>query len=95
VAEQLIWQSPCDPHTLIRAARDFAAKEPLFAMKCARGALHWISTGYGYEITGIDVRSAWQLAISTSESTGQATETDVFIDQVIGLAPWMKPFVGR
>lgn len=95
VAEQLIWQSPCDPHTLIRAARDFETKQPLFAMQCARGALHWISTGLGYEITGLDVRTAWQFAISTSDSTGQATETTAFIDRIAESAPWMKPFMGQ
>ena len=75
VAQQLIWQSPCDPQTLTRAARDFAAKDSSFAMQCARGALHWISEGYGYEITGIDVRTAWQLAMSTSVAVGQTDET--------------------
>lgn len=95
LAEQLIWKSPCDPHTLIRAARDFATKQPFFAMQCARGALHWISTGYGYEITGLDVSRAWQLAISTSDVTGQATETAALINRIAESAPWIKPFVGK
>lgn len=95
VAEQLIWKSPCDPHTLIRAARDFASKRPPFAMQCARGALHWISTGYGYEITGLDVRTAWDLAISTSETVGQTAETTAFIDRAVESAQWMKPFVQK
>lgn len=95
VAQQLIWQSACDPHTLTRAARDFATKDPLFAMQCARGALHWISKGYGYEITGIDVHTAWQLAISTSEAVGQKDETVAFIDQCVQAAPSIKPFVGK
>lgn len=93
LAERLIWESPCDPHTLIRAARDFAAKHPAFAMQCARGALHWISTGYGYEITGIDVNTAWKLAVSTSEAVGQRAETETFIHNAIESASWMKQFV--
>ena len=95
VAQQLIWQSPCDPHTLIRAARDFETKQPLFALQCARGALHWISTGHGYEITGLDVRTAWQLAVSISEATNQTGETAAFIDRIAESAQWMKPFVGK
>ena len=95
VAEKLIWQSPCDPHTLIRAARDFASKDPLFALQCARGALHWISAGYGYEVTGFDVRTAWQFATSTSLATGQTAETAAFVDRVTESLPWMKPFVGK
>lgn len=95
VAEALIWQSPCDPHTLIRAARDFASKKPLFAMQCARGALHWISAGHGYEITGLDVRTAWQLAMSTSEATGQVAETVAFVDRTVESAQWIKPFVEK
>ncbi len=95
VAEKLIWQSPCDPHTLIRAARDFETKRPVFALQCARGALHWMSNGYGYEITGLDVHMAWQLAVSTSEATGQTGETAAFIDRVGEVATWMKPFFGK
>lgn len=95
VAEKLIWQSPCDPHTLTRAARDFETKQPLFALQCARGALHWISTGYGYEITGLDVNKAWQLALSISEVTGQTGETAAFVDRIAESAHWMKPFVGK
>lgn len=95
VAEALIWQSPCDPHTLIRAARDFESKQPLFAMQCARGALHWISAGYGYEITGLDVHTAWQLAMSTSEATGQVADTVAFVERAVESLPWMKPFVQK
>lgn len=35
--------SPCDPKTLMRAARDCAMLEPRFAAEAGMAALHWIS----------------------------------------------------
>lgn len=51
-ATSLAWASPCDPKTLTRAARDHVDSRPAFAMEAALAALHWISTGHGYEVTG-------------------------------------------
>ncbi len=50
--------SPTDPRTLTRAARDFAEKEPEFAISAGLAALRWIALGHGYEITGLDVLDA-------------------------------------
>jgi|SRR4051794_16721970 hypothetical protein len=50
---------PPDPHTLTRAARDFAQRKPEFAMACGTVALHWMAAGLGYEITGSDVLDAY------------------------------------
>jgi len=58
VAIELVQSSPTDPRTLIRAARDFAQKRPDFALSAGIAALHWMSQGYGYEITTADVYSA-------------------------------------
>ncbi|WP_373460951.1 hypothetical protein [Cupriavidus pinatubonensis] len=52
LATELANTSPTDPRTLTRAARDFAQKQPAFAMAAGMAALYWISQGYGYEITG-------------------------------------------
>jgi hypothetical protein len=46
----LAWASPCDPNTLLRAARDHLDKQPAFAMQCPLAALHWMAQGNGYEI---------------------------------------------
>jgi hypothetical protein len=55
LAAELANQSPTDPRTLTRAAKDFAADQPQFAMNAALSALRWIARGHGYEITGADL----------------------------------------
>ena len=52
-------QSPCDPKTLTRAARDFENKHPEFALRAGLAAIRWLAAGYGYEVTGADVRAAY------------------------------------
>jgi hypothetical protein len=58
LAAELANQSPTDPRTLTRAAKDFAADQPQFAMNAALSALRWIARGHGYEITGADILAA-------------------------------------
>ncbi len=70
MAVELAARSPTDPLTLTRAARDFATSRPTFAQNCALIALHWIAHGYGYEITGADVRAAYDAAIKACEASG-------------------------
>ena len=38
-------QTPCDPKTLTRAARDFADVRPEFAAEAGLAALHWLVEG--------------------------------------------------
>ncbi|MBF0340269.1 MAG: hypothetical protein HQL95_04820 [Magnetococcales bacterium] len=71
LALHLAGKSPCDPHTLNRAARDTVVDDPEFAMGVAMASLHWLCQGYGYEITGMDVLSAYRLAIQGAEQTGR------------------------
>lgn len=59
VAAELATRSPTDPRTLTRAARDYAEKQPAFALAAGLAALRWISLGHGYEITGTDVLDAY------------------------------------
>ncbi|MFN4343409.1 MAG: hypothetical protein ACK4FE_15450 [Azonexus sp.] len=56
LAAELATQSPTDPRTLTRAARDFAVDQPQFAIHAALSALRWIARGHGYEITGADIQ---------------------------------------
>jgi hypothetical protein len=51
-------QSPTDPRTLTRAARDFCRREPDFAVQAGLQALRWMAAGHGYEITLLDVQEA-------------------------------------
>jgi len=70
-AAELARSSPCDPKTLIRAARDHAATEPWFALEAGLAALRWIAEGYGYEITGLDVREAYGRTMRAAEIVGR------------------------
>lgn len=70
VAIDLATRSPTDPRTLTRAARDFAVDRPEFAVAAGMAALRWISTGHGYEITGVDVLDAYQSVMQASHAAG-------------------------
>ena len=72
LAMQLAWKSPCDPKTLIRAARDSVGKNPAFAAEVALAALHWICQGRGYELTSLDVQDAYRLAGESGTAAGQS-----------------------
>ncbi|MDO8863812.1 hypothetical protein Q6D67_19145 [Haliea sp. E1-2-M8] len=72
LAAELATRSPTDPRTLTRAARDYAEKQPDFALAAGLAALHWISQGYGYEITGADVLNAYS-AVMQAASTADIT----------------------
>ena len=64
-------QSPTDPRTLIRASRDFAEKQPEFAVSAGMAALNWMAQGYGYEITAVDVIEACSNILKAASATGQ------------------------
>ena len=59
-------RTPCDPKTLTRAARDLAEKEPRFAVEAGVAALRWLVEGYGYEITGLDVQTAYDYTLKAA-----------------------------
>ncbi len=80
----LAFRSPCSPQTLTRAARDFAAKRPDFAIEAGIAALHWLALGYGYEVTSMDVRAAYAHAMTAAENAGRVDETRRRIREVIG-----------
>ena len=67
----LAQRSPCDPLTLSRAARDFATKNPVFAAEAGMAAIHWLLQGYGYEITGADVHTAYDRTLTAAGDGGR------------------------
>jgi hypothetical protein len=87
-------QTPCDPKTLTRAARDFADKKPAFALGAGLLALHWLVQGYGYEITGADVWTAYSSTMKAAEKNGNVAEIR---ERVKGLVASETPggFVAR
>jgi hypothetical protein len=74
-AIELANRTPCDPKTLTRAARDMRGKEPLFAVEAGITALRWLIAGYGYEITGLDVREAYNFTMEAAVNAGCKEET--------------------
>jgi hypothetical protein len=97
-ATRLAWASPCDPKTLNRAARDHLKTQPAFTMQCALASLHWMSMGHGYELTGMDVQDAYQMAIEAAATTQQTEHAHATIGKVLApdkpMAAWMKRSLG-
>ncbi|MFW8600228.1 hypothetical protein ACOHYD_01930 [Desulfobacterota bacterium M19] len=69
-AIELANKTPCAPKTLTRAARDMKTKEPNFAVEAGVTALRWLTAGYGYEITGIDVWNAYNFTMEAAVNAG-------------------------
>jgi hypothetical protein len=78
-------RAPCSPQTLSRAARDFTEKNPAFAVEAGLAALRWLAAGYGYEVTGLDVMSAYDNTIRAADNLGCR-------NQVIG---WVRELLKR
>ena len=97
-ATQLAWASPCDPKTLTRAARDHLTKQPAFAMQAALAALHWMSMGHGYELTGFDAQEAYRLAIEAAANAQQSAQAQAAIEQVLAtdrpMSAWLRRALG-
>ena len=70
----LATQTPCDPKTLTRAARDFAETHPAFAVAAGLAALQWLVRGYGYETTSADVWTAYTNTIKAAANAPAADE---------------------
>jgi hypothetical protein len=83
VALQLVRDSPCDPKTLARAARDFAEREPGFAHGAGFAALRWLTLGHGYEITALDVWGAYHSVLKAAEYLGTVSESKQDIRQLV------------
>jgi hypothetical protein len=86
-------QTPCDPRTLTRAARDFAETHPAFAVEAGLAALRWLVRGYGYEITSADVRAAYTHTIKAAANAQAADEIRIRIRALIDNADARGGFV--
>lgn len=89
-------RSPSDPRTLIRAARDFAAERPEFALAAGMTALRGIANGWGYDITGIDVLDAYAAVMQAAGAAGMdKTAVKADVRAVISASRGGGEFVGR
>jgi hypothetical protein len=75
--------SPCDPRTLTRAARDLAKQRPDFAIGAGLLALRWLARGFGYEVTGADIRAAYSSTITAADQKGNVADVRAGIRQII------------
>lgn len=88
LAIELAARSPTDPRTLTRASRDYAEKQPDFALAAGLAALHWVSRGHGYEITGGDVLDAYAAVTKAAVGAGvPAQRINEQIREMIAGAP--------
>ncbi len=70
LAIELVNRNPRDPRTLIRAARDYALEQPVFAVAAGMAGLRYIATGYGYDITSVDVMDAYSAIMQAAGAAG-------------------------
>lgn len=80
-------RAPCDPKTLARAARDYAEEQPAFAVGAGLLSLHWLVQGFGYEITGADVWTAYSATLAAAERLGSGTEVRERIRAMVAAEP--------
>lgn len=86
-------RTSCSPRTLTRAARDFAEKNPVFAVEAGMAALRWLVEGYGYDVTGADVRNAYSFTMEAAENAGVAPETWERIRRLVAAESFGDRFV--
>lgn len=94
-AIELANRTPCDPRTLTRAARDMAETAPLFAVNAGLTALRWLVAGYGYEITDLDVRAAYDHTLSAARQAGCTSEAFERIRKLVAAETFGERFVTR
>jgi hypothetical protein len=88
-------RTSCDPRTLGRAARDYAKKQPAFAVGAGLLALYWLVQGYGYEITSDDVWVAYQSTLSAAERHGSAAEVKERIRRMVAAESAGERFITK
>jgi hypothetical protein len=67
LALKLAQKSPVDHRTLMRAAADYTATEPLFALNSGLMALYWICAGHAYDVTTGEILTAYDLTLRAAE----------------------------
>lgn len=82
LALKLANRSPCDPKTLTRAARDYLDSEPTLALGSAIAALRWMSEGWGYELTSVDVVEAYDRAMDAAAKLNMIDDVNERIRQL-------------
>jgi hypothetical protein len=95
LAMELAKESPCDPKTLTRAARDFIETNPGFALGAGLAALYWLEKGYGYEITGADVWAAYSDTIKAADRLDRRDEVRERVRAMVANKGFVAQVLGR
>ena len=88
-------RTPSSPQTLTRAARDFETENPTFAVEAGMAALRWLTEGYGYDITSVDVLNAYAHTMRAAENAGSADDTRQRIRALVSKETSGERFVTR
>ena len=72
-----------------------AETEPLFAIEAGMTALKWLVAGYGYEVTGDDVRSAYSNTMKAAETARRVPETFERICTMVAGEVYGERFVSK
>jgi len=96
-------RTPCSPQTLTRASRDFAEKNPSFAIEAGMTALRWLGAGFGYKVTGVDILAAYEQTMAAATVAGRTKETHERICQLVSSEAFTRtyakkvlaPFIGQ
>ena len=91
----LVSQSPCDPKTLTRAARDYIQKQPAFAVEAGLLAVYWMVRNAGYSISSADVWEAYRSTLAAAEQLGDAVEVKDRVRAVVAAEGPGDDFVTR
>ncbi|MEZ4376104.1 MAG: hypothetical protein R3B07_35185 [Polyangiaceae bacterium] len=76
-AVELVQKSQADVRTLLRAAHDYAEKQPWFAMEAGLAALRWMLEAPHFEITNTEIWNAYnatRVAANAAELRDQAMD---------------------
>ena len=83
------WRSARRAHRRLTAPRDFAEKNPPFALRGRHGEkrVHWLVAGYGYDVTAADVLDAYTHTFAAAERLGRAETTRQRIRDLVAKRP--------
>ena len=84
LAIELVSKSPTDPQTLTRAAKEYALTHPDFAIASGMASLYWIIRGFGYEISSIDVHSAYSAIMNAAKAASIEEQAQLKILNLLG-----------
>ncbi len=77
-------RSPCNPQTLVRAARDMRESDPEFAMQAGMTALRWMLVGHGNDLTAADVLAALRFTMESAARVGKQEDALAALRELMG-----------